>query len=228
MPEGDTLHSIARVLGEALTGKKLTMLQVNGVSYGRRLAGRPVAQVWAKGKHLLIDIDGAFVLRTHLGMYGAWHRYRPGETWRRAASGARAVIETEDVVFVCFRPSQAELFPRARLDRHERLARLGPDLLADTFDWESIARRIPRSAAHTIAELLLDPPERLPAPPPKLPALSNDQNQSETPDDQHETDSRSVLRAQARDARADRERAELSRGRVRAPLPGAARLDRSA
>lgn len=156
MPEGDTLHTIARVLGEVLTGTTLTTLDVNGTSYARRIAGRPCARVWAKGKHLLIDIDGALVLRTHLGMYGAWHRYRPGERWRRAASGARAVVANERVVFVCFRPTEVELFPHARLHRHERLARLGPDLLADAFDWPTIAQRIPRSGAHTIAELLLD------------------------------------------------------------------------
>ena len=42
------------------------------------------------GKNLLIRFDSGLELRTHLRMNGSWHRYRPGERWRRPPSRARA------------------------------------------------------------------------------------------------------------------------------------------
>ena len=50
-----------------------------------RLIGSTVTEVEAYGKHLLIRFDSGLELRSHLGMNGSWHRYRPGERWRRAA-----------------------------------------------------------------------------------------------------------------------------------------------
>ena len=59
----------------------------------RRLQEDPFLEgVDAQGKHLLIRFDSGLELRTHLGMNGSWHRYRPGERWRRAPS--RVAIST--------------------------------------------------------------------------------------------------------------------------------------
>jgi formamidopyrimidine-DNA glycosylase len=52
----------------------------------RRRAGRPrVERVHALGKHLLIDIEGGWTLRVHLGMHGKWcgGTHRSGRRARR-------------------------------------------------------------------------------------------------------------------------------------------------
>jgi endonuclease-8 len=94
-------------------------------------------------------------------MTGSWHRYRPGEPWRRSPARARLVLEVPGAVAVCFDAPVIELFDRRAEALHPTLARLGPDLLAD--DWGSDAaaeahRRLrdPARAAITISEALLD------------------------------------------------------------------------
>ena len=98
MPEGDTLYRTATVLREVLLGRAVTAARGRP---GRRAAGarhRSTASIDREmvGKHLLIGFDGGLSLHTHLGMNGSWHRYRPGERWRRSPARAVCVIETRD------------------------------------------------------------------------------------------------------------------------------------
>ena len=61
-------------------------------SPGRRrtaLVGATVTGVEAQGKNLLIRFYNGLEVRTHRGMHGSWHRYRPGERWRRPPARAR-------------------------------------------------------------------------------------------------------------------------------------------
>ena len=68
-------------------------------------------------------------------MNGSWHRYRPGERWRRPPSRARLVIEVPGAVAVCFDAPVVELLEQ-RAEAHPpvaRRARAGPALAPD-FD----------------------------------------------------------------------------------------------
>jgi endonuclease-8 len=126
-----------------------------------RLVGRTVTEVEAYGKHLLIRFDSGLELRSHLGMHGSWHRYAPGERWRRPPARARFVMEVRGAVAVCFDAPVLELFETRVEAIHPVLSRLGPDLLADDFgpdDTAEARRRLRNSAAarRTIAEGLLD------------------------------------------------------------------------
>ena len=60
MPEGDTVWLTARRLHEALAGRVLTRSDVRVPRYATtNLAGRTVTEVAARGKHLLIRVEGA-------------------------------------------------------------------------------------------------------------------------------------------------------------------------
>ena len=63
-------------------------------------------------------------------MNGSWHRYRPGERWRRPPSRARLVLEVPGAVAVCFDAPVVELLETRAEALHPALGRLGPDLLA--------------------------------------------------------------------------------------------------
>jgi endonuclease-8 len=123
-----------------------------------RIVGATVTGVEALGKNLLIRFDNGLELRTHLRMTGSWHRYRPGERWRRPAARARVVLETPDAVAVCFDCPTVELFEQRAEALHPALGRLGPDLLAPDFDAADAHRRLrePGRADLSIAEALLD------------------------------------------------------------------------
>lgn len=158
MPEGDTIHKLANAMRPALEGCPVTTLQLGDRGDVALAAGTRVASVEALGKHLLIGLGDAWVLRTHLGMNGSWHRYRPGEPWRRSASSAGVVLGVSDAVFVCFGPRHAELFPRAALADHPLLTRLGPDLLGPHLDLDRVVARARAAASGSgaVGELLLD------------------------------------------------------------------------
>jgi endonuclease VIII len=162
MPEGDTLHRTASGLAPHLVGRTVTAARARaGGPQVQRIVGASITSVEAVGKNLLIRFDNGLELRTHLRMNGSWHRYRPGEAWRRPAARARLVIEVPGAVAVCFDAPVIELFETRAEAIHPTLARLGPDLLDE--DWgpahaEAAHRRLrdPARATQTISEALLD------------------------------------------------------------------------
>ncbi len=162
MPEGDTLLRTARGLAPHLVGRTVSAARVRpGGPQVARIVGATITGVEAVGKNLLIRFDNGLEIRTHLKMTGSWHRYRPGEPWRRPAGRARLVIEVPGTVAVCFDAPVIELFESRAEALHPTLARLGPDLLAPGWgrDEAGEARRRlrdPGRASMTISAALLD------------------------------------------------------------------------
>ncbi len=162
MPEGDTLRRTAAGLAPYLVGRPVTAAsaRAGGPQVGR-VVGATIVSVDAAGKNLLIRFDNGLELRTHLRMTGSWHRYRPGERWRRPPSRARLVLEVPGAVAVCFDAPVVELFEARAETIHPTLARLGPDLLDDAWGPDHAAEalrrlRDPSRASWTISEALLD------------------------------------------------------------------------
>jgi endonuclease-8 len=148
MPEGDTIHKLARILGESLAGATLSEVYVRGRGEIALLRGARVERVQAVGKHMIIAFSGDRGLRIHLGMRGSWRRYPraaavPGATagaagtpgtrggeWKRLGARASVVLATATDAFACLGAAQVELLAGTALARHRVLDRLGPDLLS--------------------------------------------------------------------------------------------------
>jgi len=159
VPEGDTLVRTAAGLRPHLVGRTVTAARVRPPGpRADRIVGSTIEAVEAHGKHLLIRFDSGLELRSHLGMHGSWHRYAPGERWRRAPSRARLVLEVPGAVAVCFDAPDLELFVVRARALVPALSSLGPDLSAETFDSDAAIRRLaaPTDESRTIAEALLD------------------------------------------------------------------------
>ncbi len=159
MPEGDTLYRTAAGLRPHLVGRVVSRAsaRVPGPQVAR-VVGATVTAVDAAGKNLLVRFDNGLELRTHLRMHGSWHRYRPGEPWRRPVGRAVLVLEVDGTVAVCFDAPVVELLEVRAEGLHPPLAGLGPDATADTFDSDAAVRRLrgPARAGTTVAEALLD------------------------------------------------------------------------
>jgi endonuclease-8 len=159
MPEGDTLARIAIALRPYLAGRVVTAARARlpGPQVSL-IVGQKIDAVDAAGKNLLIKFDGGLELRTHLGLHGSWHRYRPGETWRRPPSRAALVIEVPGAVAVCFDAPVVELFERRAEVVHPTISMLGPDLVSPNYDQAEAIRRLrdKSRADMPIGEAILD------------------------------------------------------------------------
>lgn len=155
MPEGDTIHRIARVLGRELTGKQIDRIFLHDRGEIAELAGKRVEAIEAVGKHMLVKFDVPWVLRVHLGMNGHWRRLHIRE---KAPREPTVRIETAEVAYVCQRAYKAEMIRSAALKSNPRLARLGPDLLADPPDIELAVQRAiqPGNANREVGDLVMD------------------------------------------------------------------------
>ncbi len=157
MPEGDTIHKLAQALSSGLAGQR-----PSSIVFGRRHAGWPpsgrISAVYARGKHLFIEFDDGEAIRTHLGMYGSWHRYALDEPWKKPARQASVILQTDSAIYVCFNARELEVL-RIRGFRDRVLcAKLALDLLAEEVPFDQIPERASMfcGAETPIVDVLLD------------------------------------------------------------------------
>jgi endonuclease VIII len=156
--EGDTILRLARRFDATLVGEAVAAAAPNprGKAAGiERLDGRTLERAEARGKQLLLDL-GELSLHSHLGMSGGWHFYRPGARWRRPRSSAWAVLSGDGWDAVQFGGPTLRVAPTSRLRRDPQLARLGPDVLAEDFDTESVIAAMRADPSRGLGDALLD------------------------------------------------------------------------
>jgi endonuclease-8 len=162
MPEGDTIQSAARRITAALLGRDIESIETPHPRHAQdawpdKLAGRKVRAVDTHGKHLLMRFEGGLTIHSHLRMTGAWGIYPRGRRWHRGAHRAWLVIRTADHDVVQFDGPVLELMTDGRSRFDQRLARLGPDVLAEQFDATRFLRRLRADdQTRTLGDALLD------------------------------------------------------------------------
>jgi endonuclease-8 len=74
MPEGHSVHRIARQFAMNVVGRRVAASSPQGrfAEGAALLDGRFATRVRAVGKQMFLEFDDAVWLRVHLGMYGAW------------------------------------------------------------------------------------------------------------------------------------------------------------
>ncbi|GLZ11107.1 putative endonuclease 8 2 [Actinomadura sp. NBRC 104425] len=157
MPEGDVVWQTARRLHEALAGRPLTRSDFRVPRLATAdLRGRTVLEAVARGKHLLVRVDGGVTVHTHLKMDGVWRV-------RRAAGPPprdhriRLVLGNAEWLALGYRLGTVNLLRTA--EEHRAVGHLGPDLL--DADWgpgpaAEAVRRLAEQPARPIGEALLD------------------------------------------------------------------------
>ncbi len=161
MAEGDSILRLARRLNERLAGQRISVRtpgqrRPSGLPPAE-LDGRKLERAESRGKHLLLHFDGGLALHSHLGMRGRWDVYAAGERWRRPAHQAWIALSGGEAEAVNFCGSTMRIAREAQLRRDPRLARLGPDLLADDFEPAWGAQALRRVNPDTeVDEALLD------------------------------------------------------------------------
>jgi endonuclease-8 len=118
-----------------------------------RLGGRAVRAVDAYGKHLFVRFEGDLVIHSHLRMTGSW-RVRPAGP---APSSAWLVMRSGEQDVIQLRGPVLELMTESRTRFDQRLAALGPDILAAELDEAEFLRRLRHDdPTRAIGDALLD------------------------------------------------------------------------
>jgi endonuclease VIII len=147
MPEGDTIAYAANRIRPVLEGRvpdEIVTPQPRHAldRWPDRLSGRAVVSVDTHGKHLFLRFEGDLVMHSHLGMVGVWGVYGPGRRWGRSARRAWIVFRSAGREVVEFDGPVLELMTEGRTRFDQRLAALGPDVLAGEFDFERFLTRL--------------------------------------------------------------------------------------
>lgn len=159
MPEGDTVYHAASRLRRALVGGSLERSDFRVPRLATvDLRGARVHAVRSRGKHLLIDVDGApgrhrsLSIHSHLKMEGIFDVHKVGDRWRRPSHRARIVLRARGYEAVGFDLGVLELLT----DPDAALAHLGPDLLGDDWDAALAVANLEAHPEMPIGSALLD------------------------------------------------------------------------
>jgi endonuclease VIII len=148
MPEGDSLHRAAQRL-QVLVGERVAVETPHPRAAVKRLAerldGLVLESVEAVGKNLLLRFEGGIVLRSHLRMSGRWRVYRRGVL--RPSAGPWLVLRGREWEAAQWNG------PVLTIADADRVRRLGPDVLAPSFDPAAAAARLRTGAAGPVRPL---------------------------------------------------------------------------
>jgi endonuclease-8 len=153
LPEGHTIHRLARDHTPLLVGKAVSAASPQGRFAGGAevLSGRTVERVDPYGKHLFYVFEGDVLLHVHLGLYGTWTSGRGPAPEPKGALRLR--LMAGDAWLDLRGPTACELHTPA--DRDRVLARLGPDPLRKDADPAAAWAKVARSRT-AIGALLMD------------------------------------------------------------------------
>ncbi|MCU0260403.1 MAG: hypothetical protein MUE78_05240 [Ilumatobacteraceae bacterium] len=157
MPEGHTIHRIARDLGRVLGGRAVAVSSPQGRFAGdaRLVDGAVLESVEAYGKHLFLHWEGDRVGHVHLGLFGKLRIHRGEPAARETVRMRLRPLDGDDpdVTVDLTGPTDCRVGDPA--DRAAIVARLGPDPLRPDGDAELAVARLQRSR-RAIGALLLD------------------------------------------------------------------------
>ncbi|WP_068397806.1 DNA-formamidopyrimidine glycosylase family protein [Kribbia dieselivorans] len=159
MPEADTVWRVAQRLNTVLAGQPLRLVELRWPTAADiDLTGRSTLEVTRRAKHILHRIEGGWTLRTHLGLDGMWQVWRPTDmtptSWHNPET--RAVLGTDDWLCLGQRLRMVDVWRTS--SEGEKLAHLGPDILAPDWNADVAASAAAALSAHgdTIGAAMLD------------------------------------------------------------------------
>jgi endonuclease-8 len=160
MPEGPEIRLAADEVANALVSRRTTRVEFAFPQLHRfesQLQGRCVTEVSTRGKAILTHFDNDLVIYSHNQLYGRWYVGKKGQ-YPDTGRQLRLAIHNDHYSAFLYSASAIEVWQASELKWHPFLARLGPDLLSEGADVETIVERLnsARFRHRQLAGLLLD------------------------------------------------------------------------
>lgn len=153
MPEGHTVHRLARDHQQWFAGQKIIVLSPQGrfADQADELSGRKLTDVSAHGKHLFYHWGRQRIVHVHLGLYGKFrvHKNPAGEP----KGAVRLRMIGQDRTIDLNGPNRCELIDQKSYQAI--IDRLGEDPLCEDASSEKVWQRI-KSSRSAIGAVLLN------------------------------------------------------------------------
>lgn len=153
MPEGHTIHRLARLLNASLAGESVRASSPQGrfIDGAERLSGLTLLNAEAWGKYLFCEYESGDVLHVHLGLIG---KFRARKAPIPDPVGAvRLRLQTETVAWDLSGPTRCEIITPSEQD--EICSRLGADPLRADADVAAAEEKFSTSK-RAVGALVLD------------------------------------------------------------------------
>ncbi len=161
MPELPEVETVRRGLADAVTGRRITAVEVHerrlrkplARDFVRTLTGRRIEQVRRRAKYLLLDLDDGASWLVHLGMTGTLV-VLPADEPRRVHTHVVAVLD-DGRTLRFHDPRRFGLMRVGPVDRLIELAALGPEPLAADFSADFL-HATARRQRRAVKSMLMD------------------------------------------------------------------------
>lgn len=160
MPEGPEIRLAADRIAKVLVQKEITRVQFSFDhlrQFEKILSGLAVTSVETRGKAMLTYFDDDWVIYSHNQLYGRWLITERG-TLPDTNRQLRLTIETRENAALLYSATDISVIRKLELSSHPFLARIGPDILSERPDIDTVVARLcsPAFSGRQLAALLLD------------------------------------------------------------------------
>ncbi len=160
MPEGPEIRRAADRIAAILQDQVIERIWFDLPElkpFEDKLSGARLIGVETRGKAMLNHFDNGLSIYSHNQLYGRWYCLDKGER-PDTSRQLRLRLETASKAALLFSASDIAVLTKAAQENHPLLSRLGPDILSDSLDTETIAKRLlgKRFRNRQLATLLTD------------------------------------------------------------------------
>lgn len=159
MPEGPEIHREADAIRSAVGQSECRYVYFHHdhlKPYEKKLTGRVIQNVSARGKAILIHFDDDLTMFSHNQLYGKWFIKQAGE-YPETNRELRVELRTDQTSALLYSASDIEVLKPDELRKQPYLNNLGPDIL-DDLEAEIVQKRASSDEfnGRSFAALLLD------------------------------------------------------------------------
>lgn len=142
MPEGPEIRLAADKIAAVLEGEVIEAVsfgQPKMQRYAEDFQGQTVTHIETRGKAMLTHFNHGYTIYSHNQLYGIWNVSKRGK-FPKTNRTLRLALHTDTHSALLYSASDISVWLTEDIEQHPFLARIGPDILSDTLEWQSVVK----------------------------------------------------------------------------------------